>query len=307
MALVALVKRGVELHLCDVTTRISRRDGLKAALAAPLVAGAPHKGNKERSVTTRLPTLFLAHGAPPLLDMPDWVAQLKAWGEALPAPKAILVLSAHWVERPVTIGAITDAAPLTYDFYGFPERYYRQKYPSPGAPALAKRVRALLEGVKQPVVEQPSRGLDHGAYVPLVAMYPKADIPVLQVSMPSLDPKTLFALGQTLSPLRDEGVLIMGSGFLTHNLRTVDWEGTRGTPQWASDFDQWTAELLVKGDVDALLDYQRRGPGVQLALPTVEHFVPLLVNLGAAPNTAPTFPITGFFAGSFTKRSVQFG
>jgi 4,5-DOPA dioxygenase extradiol len=298
------VERWGELHLCDMTTRISRRDGLKVALAAPLVASAR---TKERAVTTRMPTLFLAHGAPPLLDMPDWMGQLNAWGEALPKPKSILVLSAHWVERPVTIGAIADAAPLTYDFYGFPERYYQQKYPSPGAPQLAKRVRALLEGAKQTVVDEPTRGLDHGAYVPLVAMYPKADLPVLQVSLPSLDPKTLFALGQTLLPLRDEGVLIIGSGFITHNLRALDWSGSRGTPQWATDFDQWTAEALAKNDIDALLDYQHRAPGVQLALPTHEHFVPLLVNVGAGAHTTATFPITGFFAGSFTKRSVQFG
>jgi 4,5-DOPA dioxygenase extradiol len=262
--------------------------------------------DKKRSDATRVPALFLAHGAPPLLDEAGWVRELAAWSAELPRPQSILMISAHWEERPVTIGA-TRTVPLIYDFHGFPRRYYEQKYPAPGAPALAERVRDVLQAT-QPVADAPERGLDHGAYVPLVAMYPNADVPVLQMSLPSEDPQELFDLGRALQELRDEGVLIIGSGFITHNLRTIDWSGESAPPPWAQEFDTWTAEALARRDVDALLDYQRKGPGAQMALPTREHFVPLLVALGAAAEgEAVQFPISGFWMGSLTRRSVQFG
>ncbi|HVU53098.1 MAG TPA: class III extradiol ring-cleavage dioxygenase, partial [Polyangia bacterium] len=178
----------------------------------------------------RLPSIFLAHGSPTLLTDRAWVSELARWASALPRPKAVLMLSAHWLDRPVTLGATTPV-PLVYDFYGFPEDFYRTRYPAPGAPALAARVRALL-GPGQ-TVDEPGRGLDHGAYVPLVAMYPAADVPVLQASLPSLEPPELLALGKKLAPLRDEGVLIVGSGFLTHNLRRMSFEPGAPTPQWA--------------------------------------------------------------------------
>jgi 4,5-DOPA dioxygenase extradiol len=252
----------------------------------------------------RMPALFVAHGAPPLLDDAGWMAELNAWARALPRPKAVLMLSAHWEERPVTLGA-TKAVPLVYDFYGFPERYYQTKYPAPGAPALAERVRGLL-GAGQ-VADDPARGLDHGAYVPLVAMYPEADVPVLQASLPTMDPRTLFDLGRALAPLRQEGVLIVGSGFLTHNLRTIDFSGQARTPGWAAEFDAWSADVLVRRDVDALLDYRARAPGVKLALPTHEHFVPVIVAMGAAAASGGpvSFPITGFWGGTATRRSVE--
>ncbi|HEX6178031.1 MAG TPA: class III extradiol ring-cleavage dioxygenase, partial [Thermoanaerobaculia bacterium] len=225
----------------------------------------------------RMPAVFLAHGAPPLLDDNRWVAELHAWAQKLPRPKAILMLSAHWEARPITLGA-TRTVPLVYDFYGFPRHYYEQQYASPGAPALAKRVRDLI-GATQRVADDPNRGLDHGAYVPLVAMYPEADVPVLQASLPSENPRELFEMGRALRPLRDEGVLIIGSGFITHNLRTINWQGDAPPPAWASEFDQWTAEALRKKDVDALIQFAEKGPGASIALPTREHFIPLLVSL----------------------------
>ncbi len=253
-----------------------------------------------------MPPIFLAHGSPFLLDDREWVAELAAWARALPRPAAILMLSAHWERRPVTLGA-TRTVPLVYDFYGFPERYYRVQYPAPGAPALAARVEALL-GATQPVVAS-DRGLDHGAYVPLIAMYPAADVPVLQVSLPSLEPQTLFELGRVLAPLRREGVLIVGSGFLTHNMRAMDLSPGAPTPAWASEFDAWAADVLGRRDVDALLDYRARAPGVRIALPTHEHFVPVVAAAGSAVDEAGpvSFPITGYALGSFTRRSVQFG
>jgi 4,5-DOPA dioxygenase extradiol len=217
------------------------------------------------------------------------------------------MLSAHWLDKPVTLGATTPV-PLVYDFYGFPAELYKTQYPSPGAPALAARVRALL-GAGQ-TIDEPTRGLDHGAYVPLVCMYPAADVPVLQVSLPTLDPPELFSLGRTLAPLRREGVLIVGSGFLTHNLRAMDLRPDAPVPAWAAEFDAWTADVLARRDVDALLDYRQRAPGVQQALPTHEHFVPVIAALGAAiddPSAHPTFPIRGFTYGSATRRSLQLG
>ena len=253
-----------------------------------------------------MPVIFAAHGAPVLLDDAAWMGQLAAWARALPRPSSILMISAHWEHRPTTLAA-TRTVPLVYDFYGFPERYYRTTYASPGAPALAARVRDLLGAAGQPFADDPDRGLDHGAYVPLVAMYPAADIPVLQLSMPVLEPRALFALGEALAPLRREGVLVFGSGFLTHNMAHAF---RPGIPAWATEFDAWAEDALRRLDVDALLDFQVRAPGARLALPTWEHYAPLLVALGAMGADRPevTFPITGWWMDSaFTKRSVQLG
>ena len=257
--------------------------------------------------TKAMPAIFLAHGSPILLDDQGWVGELGAWARALPRPRAVLMLSAHWVDRPITLGA-TRRVPLVYDFSGFPAKYYQTTYPAPPAPELARRLRGLLAG--QPVAESPDRGLDHGAYVPLVCMYPAADVPVLQVSLPTLDPTELFALGRALAPLRREGVLIIGSGFLTHNLGALDFRPQAPVPTWAAEFDAWTADVLARRDVDALLDYRQRAPGVRQALPTHEHFVPVVAALGAAiddPSALPSFPISGFTYGSATRRSLQFG
>jgi 4,5-DOPA dioxygenase extradiol len=254
----------------------------------------------------RMPVIFAAHGAPVLLDDDMWVSELAAWAKAMPKPAAVLMVSAHWEQRPTTLGA-TRTVPLVYDFYGFPEQYYQTTYPSPGAPELADRVRGLLDQRTMPWSDDERRGLDHWAYVPLVAMYPEADVPVLQISMPALDPAELLALGRALAPLRDEGVLLFGSGFLTHNMR---YAFRPGIPSWAREFDSWVGDALLEFDVDALEDFRRRAPAADLALPTWEHYAPLLVSAGASAESAAqpkvTFPITGFWMeGAFTKRSVQ--
>ncbi len=234
-------------------------------------------------------------------------SELHEWANGLPLPKSVLMLSAHWEARPLTIGA-TRTVPLIYDFYGFPEPFYRVEYAAPGAPELAQRVKELI-GKSQPLAEDPDRGLDHGAYVPMAAMYPDADVPVLQVSLPTMDAPTLFELGRTLAPLREEGVLIVGSGFMTHNMRAADPRPNALTPSWASDFDSWSADVMTRRDADSLVTYRDRAPGVGYALPTHEHFVPAVVALGAAIDQPgdTAFPIEGFVMGSFTKRSVQFG
>ncbi|MFF2398766.1 dioxygenase family protein [Streptomyces goshikiensis] len=258
------------------------------------------------SATTRIPVLYLSHGAPPLADDPLWPGELAAWSADLPRPRAILMVSAHWEEAPLALGA-TESVALLHDFRGFPEHYYRVRYDAPGAPALAASVRGLLRAPGTPVQDVPDRGLDHGAYVPLVEMYPRADVPVLQISLPTLDPARLMAIGRKLAPLRDEGVLIVGSGFFTHNLAALRHRGP-GVPAWSAEFDAWGREALAASDVDALLDFERKSPAGRLAHPRTEHFAPLFVTLGAAgPDlAAPRTPVDGFWLG-LSKRSLQFG
>jgi 4,5-DOPA dioxygenase extradiol len=260
---------------------------------------------RSESRMTKMPVVFQAHGAPPLLDDPGWIAELAAWAKALPRPKAIVVVSAHWEARPLSIGA-TRPLPLIYDFYGFPDRFYKLSYPSPGAPEVAQRIRELCTAASIEHVDAPERGLDHGTYIPLMCMYPEADLPVIQISLPSEDPTELFAVGKALAPLRDEGVLLIGSGFITHNLRALS---LRETPAWATEFDSWTADVLNRRDHDALLDYRAKAPGVRESLPTREHFVPLIVAAGAAPDAGIAYPINGWwsFSPAMTRRSVQFG
>ena len=253
-----------------------------------------------------MPAIFAAHGAPILLDDDVWVGELAAWAKALPRPESILMISAHWEQRPATLGA-TSPVPLVYDFSGFPEQYYRVRYPCPGAAALAARVRDLLRSQGIDCADDPARGLDHGAYVPLVAMYPAADEPVLQMSMPRLDARELFELGRALEPLRDDGVLVFGSGFLTHNMA---YAFRPGIPSWAREFDRWVADALSRLDIESLVDFRNRAPASRTALPTWEHYAPVLVAAGAVADERPrtSFPISGFWmAGAFTKRSVQFG
>jgi 4,5-DOPA dioxygenase extradiol len=253
----------------------------------------------------RMPALYLSHGAPPLADDPLWPGQLAAWSAELPRPTAILMVSAHWEEAPLALGA-TSTVPLVYDFWGFPQHYYEVTYAAPGAPELAESVRKLLRAPGTPVQDIPDRGLDHGAYVPLVEMFQGADIPVLQVSMPTLDPKQLLEIGRRLAPLRDEGVLIVGSGFFTHNLRALSQDG-RVTSVMA-EFDDWGHRALEAQDLDALLDFERKAPAGRLAHPRTEHFAPLFVTLGAAHEELATqrSVIDGFWMG-LAKRSVQFG
>lgn len=257
-----------------------------------------------QDVTGRMPALYIGHGAPPLLDDPLWSGQLAAWAQDLPRPTAILIVSAHWESAPVSLTA--SGAPLVYDFGGFDQKYYRMTYETPDATALAQRIAAMMPA-GEPVHQHASRGLDHGAWVPLRIMYPDADIPVLQMSLPTHDPGRLLQLGARLRPLRDEGVLIIGSGFLTHGLPFLrEFRIDAPAPGWSSDFDAWAAEALAAGDVDALANYRELAPGLPYAHPTVEHYTPLFVTLGAA--TAPDQPgeqrIDGFWMG-LSKRSLQ--
>lgn len=260
------------------------------------------------------PVLYLSHGAPPLADDERWTAELADWASRLEKPKNVLIVSAHWEDAPTTLGSTT-GAPLTYDFWGFPQHYYAVTYDAPAAPDLADDVTTLLTSAggasSEEVRRDEARGLDHGAYVPLKEMFPDADVPVLQMSMPTLEPRGLFEVGRRLAPLREQGTLIVGSGFTTHNLRWLHpADGPDGPPPAASvEFDQWAAEAMQAQDVDSLLDFIDKAPAAHEAHPRTEHFAPLFVALGAAyasGDLASQTAIDGFWFG-LSKRSWQFG
>ncbi|MCA0145387.1 dioxygenase [Blastococcus sp. LR1] len=251
-----------------------------------------------------LPALYLSHGAPPTFEDGPWMRQLHDWARALPRPTAVLIVSAHWESDGL---GITSTVPteLVYDFGGFAPMYYRMRYDTPDPSALAQQVLSVLPA-DQHVYEHRNRGLDHGAWLPLKVMYPDADIPVLQLSLPTHDTTTLLGLGERLRTLREQGVLVIGSGFMTHGLPFIDWSRPDVVPGWSSDFDLWAADALHRGDVEELARFRLRAPGLRYAHPTVEHFTPLFVTLGAAtdPGAPVTTAIEGFTLG-LSKRSFQ--
>src|SRR6202034_3068358 len=251
-----------------------------------------------------VPALYIGHGAPPLLDDAEWMSQLAAWTLAMPKPRAVLIVSAHWEAAPLMLSAAGAGTPLVYDFGGFAARYYTLTYATPDASAFAREVASLMPDTA-PAHQHPSRGLDHGAWVPLKSMYPLADVPVLQLSIPTSDPYPLLALGERLRPLRESGVLIIGSGFLTHGLPfiTADMVYGSAVPGWSSDFDLWASEALARGDVETLARF-RRAPGMPYAHPTAGHLLPLFVTLGAAsdPSAPVDTVIEGYWMG-LAKRS----
>jgi 4,5-DOPA dioxygenase extradiol len=250
-----------------------------------------------------LPSLYISHGAPPTFEDAVWMHELHDWARALPKPKSILIVSAHWESAPLSITSTRPGTELVYDFGGFAPMYYGMRYDTPDNSAVAKQVLAVLpDGVH----EHQSRGLDHGAWVPLKIMYPEADVPVLQLSIPTHDATGLLALGRRLRTLREEGVLVIGSGFMTHGLPFLDWSRPDQVPGWSRQFDDWAAEALARGDVEELADFRAKAPGMPYAHPTVEHFTPLFVTLGAAtdPEAPVTTAIDGYAMG-LAKRSFQ--
>jgi 4,5-DOPA dioxygenase extradiol len=226
-----------------------------------------------------MPTLFVSHGSPMLFLQQELPGRrfLATLGQHVPKPKAIVAVSAHWLtDRPAV--SVTARPETIHDFYGFPEPLYQLHYRAPGDPALARRVAELAGAVPA------EYGLDHGAWVPAMLGWPEADIPIFQLAVqPDATPAHHIALGRKLGTLRDEGVLVLGSGSATHNLRRLD----RGNPNpvtepWAQEFDDWVADVLAKGDEQALADYRTIAPHAVMAHPTDEHFLPLHVAYGAA-------------------------
>lgn len=248
----------------------------------------PHAGEHRQwqPADGPMPAVFVSHGAPPTLDHDQWLRELHDWSLRMPKPRAIVVVSAHWEDAPLALSSVEAGTPLYYDFWGFDPHYSTLKYEIPDASTLAARVVGALADTT-PVHHFTDRGLDHGAFIPLMAMYPAADVPVIQMSMPSLAPATLFALGERLRELREEGILIMGSGFMTHSFEVFRNPALRAHTQ---AFDTWAADAIARSDLDALMDFRAKGPGAAVSHRTDEHYVPLLATLGAA--NGPEFDVT---------------
>jgi len=229
------------------------------------------------------PSLFISHGSPMLALEPGAsgpaLAQLAA---ELPRPKAIVLVSAHWESRELLVAS--GAAPETWhDFGGFPAALFAVQYPAPGDPQLAGEVAKLLNDAGLPTRLDPQRPFDHGAWVPLSLMYPEADIPVVQVSLPSRQgPALQLQVGEVLAGLREQGILLIGSGSITHNLRELDWHaGPERAIPWAAEFRDWMVEKLASDDRQALLEYRQRAPHAQRNHPSEEHLLPLYFARGA--------------------------
>lgn len=238
--------------------------------------------------TTALPALFLSHGSP-MLALEDSPAGrfLDGLGASMPRPSAIVVASAHFTAPRASVGANGHPATV-HDFNGFPEALARIRYPAPGNRLLAEEIAGRLSTAGLDAVLLPDQGLDHGIWVPLRRMYPLADVPVIPVSVnPRGTADQHFAIGRALAPLREAGVLVIGSGGFVHNLGDLAW-GDRDAPMpgWASGFAGWMRDRLAVGDIAALLDWHRLAPGARQAHPTVEHLMPLFVALGAGNASA---------------------
>jgi len=236
---------------------------------------------------SRQPVLFVSHGAPTAaLDAGPYAAALRRFGDGLTGearPAAIAVVSAHWQSRgPVGVTGATRPETI-HDFFGFPEPLYRLRYDVPGDPRLAAHIAATLSGAGVPAVVSPTRGLDHGAWVPLRLALPEATIPVVQVSLPAVPPEALLGLGEALRPLRAQGVLVVASGGLVHNLGDLDLAHPDAPPAgWAVDFDRWAWERAALQEREALGLWRRLAPQPARAHPSTDHFDPLLVAVGAA-------------------------
>ena len=237
---------------------------------------------------TALPSLYVSHGSPMTALHPGKVGErLAELARNLPRPRAIVIASAHWLARQPAVGGA--ARPETvHDFYGFPRELFEIRYPAPGDPALAAHVVELLDRAGLPTMLDPRQGLDHGAWVPLRLLYPEADIPVVPLSIqPMLGPRHQYDVGRALAPLRNEGVLVIGSGSITHNLHDfrAGFSEEHEAP-YVRPFIGWIEQALAAGEVDALLDYRRQAPFAERAHPTDEHLLPLFVALGAAGERA---------------------
>ena len=253
-----------------------------------------------------MPVVFVSHGAPDaLLNAPDAVACWRDIGQQLARPKAVLVVSAHWEARRPT-ASLSGAPPTVHDFSGFDPALQRLHYPAPGAPALAERAVALLSAAGIAADLHPSRGLDHGAWTPLMAMFPQANVPVTQLSLVQhTDAASHYSLGQALAPLRDEGMLILASGAITHNFGWLTRDGQVPLPQ-ALQFSDWVAQRLATHDVPGLLAYRSGSLGHE-AHPTEEHFLPLFVALGAAHADPLTRYQPHFTYGNFSMDAYVWG
>lgn len=257
----------------------------------------------------RQPALFVSHGAPTFALAPGRAgALLSALGRALPRPSAVLVVSPHWMTRDLAVTA-GERPETIHDFGGFPPALYRLQYPAPGAPALAAQVAALLRDAGMAVRLDAARGLDHGAWVPLMHLFPAADVPVIQVSLPhTFGTHAAWQLGAALAPLREQGVLVVGSGSLTHNLYEVRMGDDEPADAYAAEFVDWARRAVRAHDREALVDFLRVAPHAARAHPTAEHYLPLLVAAGAATADEPVVVLDGgILHGVLSMESYAFG
>lgn len=256
---------------------------------------------------TRAPSLFISHGSPMFAVEPGLLGpNLQHLGASLQGITAIVVVSPHWQTMGLRVTAAAQPATI-HDFGGFPDPLYEIEYPVPGAPSVAARIVDALGNAGLPATQDPLRGLDHGAWVPLRYLKPDADIPVLQVSLPrDLDATGALALGKALAPLRDEGILMIGSGSLTHNL--YEFRSHIDDPQYAQEFADWVATALAQRSDQSLVHYRTEAPHAVRAHPTEEHYLPLLVALGASePEESRTLVPGGMTYGVLSMDSFGFG
>ncbi len=255
----------------------------------------------------RMPALFVSHGSPMnALAANTFTATWQGLGKDLPRPQAILAISAHWYTRGTFLTG--NAAPATiHDFGGFPKALSEVQYPAAGDPALAAQLAQQLVPFAASV--RSDWGLDHGSWSVLLHMYPAADIPVVQLSIDAAQsPSFHYRLGAALGPLRDRGVLILGSGGIVHNLARADWRNALPPPPWAVEFDEFVRARVLAGDDTALVEYGTLGEAAQLSIPTPEHYLPLLYVLGSrAPGEPASIPLTGFDLGTIGMTVVKLG
>ena len=259
--------------------------------------------------TPRMPAVFFGHGNPMnALQTNAWTESWNAIGRSMPRPKAILCVSAHWYP-PATLVTAVEKPRTIHDFGGFPKPLFEVQYPAPGDLALCKRVQELLAPDVQAGLDQ-RWGLDHGTWSVLVHVFPDADIPVVQLSIDETQPAQFhYDVGRRLAPLRDEGVLIMGSGNLVHNLHAYGWGKHVPEPyDWAVRFESSAREWMQSGNHQPLIDYEQLGRDAMLSAPTPDHYLPLLYILGAQqPGDRVSFPVEGVDGGSISMLSVQVG
>ena len=259
-------------------------------------------------MTNRMPAIFFGHGNPmnALLDN-DYTRAWAAIGDSMPRPEAVLAVSAHWY-LPATMVTAGLAQRTIHDFGGFPRELYQVEYPAPGSPELAERVQDLLAPTSVRLDE--SWGLDHGTWSVLKHVFPHADVPVVQLSIDETEPPRFhYEMGKRLAPLRDEGVLIIGSGNIVHNLHTYAW-GRQGVEpfDWAVRFEQQAREFMLNGDDAPLIDYERLGRDAMLSIPTPEHYLPLLYVIGVrGEGEQVSFPVEGVDGGSVSMLAAQIG
>ena len=261
---------------------------------------------------TRIPSIFVSHGPPTLIiDSGPTVDFLRGLSAEFDRPKEILCISAHW-ETAAPAVSVAKQPQMIYDFYGFPDPLYQMTYPAPGAVDAAGKAIAALSDAGFACTADAEQGYDHGCWVPLMLMYPEADIPVAQLSIQvDAGPAHHFEIGEALAPLRDEGVLILGSGNATHNLQDALGNMRAGTPnpptpEWATDFDNWVTDRVVAGDTDSLIDYRQSVPHAVQAHPRDEHFLPLFANIGAAAGAPGRQIHAEFMFGSLSMAAYAF-